>query len=153
MKFGNRRCGTKSPTAISHSHRSGKRTYRREIYAYRCKSCAGVDGFKTKLTETIAIVLAHERADTRQRIATMTFPVATGYEPGKFYLRGSIVVAGGGCYQAREDTSFAPGHSTWNLLAAPGASGEDGRSYDDEHQRGRSVIDLPDFRRRNGHGG
>ena len=84
---------------------------------------------KGHLKETIGALISELRREWRgeikKAITDFKLPVLQGWTP-RFYNKGSIVLAGGGVYQAREDTAFHPGHSSWSCIAACGEPGQDG---------------------------
>jgi hypothetical protein len=58
------------------------------------------------IAETISLLRREWRDEIRKEIAGFKLPVMEGWTP-RFYTKGAIVLAGGGVYQAREDTAHA----------------------------------------------
>ena len=98
------------------------------------KIAAALHQFKKDLTAAVGYALGSIRAEWQEEIrkALADFqpqlPSIEGWQP-RHYLKGSVVVSGGGTYQARQDTAHPPGHHTWVCLAAPGARMDDGAYY------------------------
>ena len=116
------------------------------------KIAAALHRFKRDLTQAVGGAISSIRKEWLEEIKKSLddfqpqLPSIEGWQP-RHYLKGSVVVSGGGTYQAREDTAFPPGHHSWVCLAAPGLNGQDGRDGRDwdGHKRG-DVVDLPNWR-------
>ena len=97
---------------------------------------------KGRLKELIGALVSELRREWQGEIKKAMLPVMEGWTP-RFYNKGSIVLAGGGVYQAREDTAHAPGHSSWNCIAAPGEPGQDGMGAAELNAKlERRLVDL-----------
>jgi hypothetical protein len=126
------------------------------------------------IARTISAIRQEWQGEIKKAIDDFKLPVLQGWTP-RHYLKGSIVVSGGGLHQARENTAHPPGHHSWSVIVCPGEQGQDGMGaaelnaklerrlvdlelklgaliVDRAFERGDDkVVDLPDFRRR-GHG-
>jgi hypothetical protein len=118
------------------------------------KIVAALQRFKSDLTKAVGGALGALRQEWQEEIRKSLaefqpqLPSIEGWQP-RHYLKGSVVVSGGGTYQARQDTAHPPGHHSWVCLAALGEMGQDGRDgrNADGIRRGE-IVDLPDWKKR-----
>lgn len=101
---------------------------------------------KGHLKEAIGALVSELRrewqGEIKKAIADFKLPVLEGWQP-RHYLKGSIVVSGGGLHQARENTSHPPGHHTWSVIVCPGEPGQDGLGAPELNSRlEKRLIDL-----------